>query len=61
MQINAFLTDLQGNQIAELLNEPINQGNYSFSYNVSNLPQGVYCIYFEFESSYLVKRINIVK
>ena len=41
-QVNLNILDLNGRMITKLIDEYRPQGNYSFNYNVSNLPAGIY-------------------
>ena len=50
-----------GEQVAELLNEEKDAGNYSVSFNASNLPSGIYIYTLATQNRTLIKKMTVLK
>ncbi len=53
--------NLLGQQVGELINKDITAGNYSFEFNASNLPSGIYIYVLQSGPSILSKKMTFVK
>lgn len=60
INLKIFITDIQGNLISELLNNNIS-GQQNLSFDVSKFAQGSYYLYFDYDNSYAIQRINIIR
>lgn len=53
--------DVLGNEVATLVNENLNAGNFTYDFDASNLPSGVYLYKLQAGSFYQVKKMILTK